>query len=311
MLGRGAVAWVAAASVVAFPVVLRAQEAPTSEERVEGAVAGEEGADSRSVFVASLDAARADEAAAVIDAQAGYDRTVAVLESASAALTADARRRIQEGPLADSRQARDDALKAAQRRFEGAVKEAVEANGSPAMTVFSAAEEAMAGIRTEWELYVAVIEAADAALGNEAENSGVARRGGENAEAEYKAAEAALAEARRAHDSAAAERDAVSATRPADPKPDRANIALGTLAAGLSEAAGDYERAGAIRGQLDRETSEKLGEHAARVQRYQSRLADAEAAVEAADDVLDSASRRFNQASARLRSAREEGSFGR
>ena len=308
MLRRLTVFWPTVAAIVAFSVVLPAQEDRAVEEQETAIVAVEEFGDAQRVFVAALGAARSNRARDVADAQARYDRTVATLEAASAALTADARKSIEEGPLADARQAHHDALKAAERRFEGAVTEAVEAYGGPAVMVFSAALEATAAVRMEYELYAAVIGAAEAALASEMENSRAARTGGQGAEAGFKAAEASLAEARRAYNAGVLDRNAVRRTEPAEPEPDYAGNFLGGLAAGLSEAVGDYEGASTIRGQLDREASARQSNHATSVDQFTSRLADAEEAMKAAGDVLNAATRRFNAASARIRSTREAGS---
>ena len=281
---------------------------PDTEESYDATVRAHETLGPRGLLVEALEAARSVRAAAIAGAQAKYERTASTLESATAALTVDARRRIEDGPLADARRARDDAMRAAERRFEREVNEAVEGYGGAAVTVLSAAAETMAVLRTDYELYVAVVGAAEAALGSKVDSSRAARATGQAFEGEYKAAEEALAEARRAYSAAAAERNAASRSRPADLKADYGTNILGGLAAGLSEAAGDTKRADAIRRQLERERSERLGEHVARTGRYESRLAEAEAASEAANDALEAATRRFSAASARYGSARQASS---
>ena len=295
-------------AAMALPVALVAQTAPDLEQVGAASVEAPEPVDAREAFVATLDSARSDRVGAIADAQATFDRTVATLESATASLTPSARRRIEEGPLTDARRQRDDSVRAAELEFDVAVREAVEGVGAAAVAVYAAADETILAVRSEHELYAAVVAAAEAALESEVEYSRATRASGQGADAELKAAETAVAEARRIFEVAASERNAARRARPADPKPDYANNILGGLAAGLSQAAGDYERASAIGGQLDRETSDRLGEHAASVERYESRLAEAEEIVTVADEALGAAIRRFNLASVRFRSTREAGS---
>ena len=294
---------------VALAGVLGAQEVPDAERLGSDLLAEvPEVLGPGGRFAKSLQAARSARTAAIAAAEAKYERTTSTLESATAALTVDARRRIEEGPLASAQTARDDAITAANRRYEHDMVEAVEAYGGVALAVYGAAVEVMEVLRTEYELYAVVIGAAEAALQSGVEGTREAAATGQFVETEYKAAETALAEARRVYDAAAAERSAARKSRPEDPKPDYGSSILGGLAAGLSDAVGDHERAGSIRRQLDREQSERLGQHADRTARYESRLAEASAALETANHALEAAMRRFNAVSARHRSARQASS---
>ena len=286
--------------VMVWPILLGAQETVGPKEEPETALIE---VDPWVEFSTALHAARADRAAKIAAAQAKYDRTASALRSASASLTAEARKRLDEGPLAEARMALQESRVVAERRFADAVEAAVVNCGSSAVMVFSAASETVAALGTEHEVYVAVVGAADEALGLGEASSHVARQRGERAQVEYQAAEAALTEARRRYDAAVSERDTASKVSPAEPKPDHASNILGGLTAGLAEAVGDRDKASAIRGQLDRERSDRLDEHAASVERYESRLAEATEAVETAGEVLDAVTRRFNAASTQVRSA--------
>ena len=66
------------------------------------------------------------------------------------------------GPLADARRSRDAAVEDARTVFSGRVEEAIQAYG-PAATVYDAARETLRALRTEFEVYRIVLEAADIA----------------------------------------------------------------------------------------------------------------------------------------------------
>ena len=279
------------------------QEEQVYREHEDGVV--EDGVARRSeAFAASVEGARSSRSAALAEARARYERTIAAIRSATTALTTDARARVDEGPLRNAQKALSDAMDEAERRFDRAILNAVESHGGPAVAVFSAAADAIAEVRTGYEIYAAVVAAADAALGLERTSSQSALRTGRSAEVESREAEAELARAQRAYASAQSERDAAKRARPADPNPGTGDIVAGTLAAGLAEVAGDHSRADAIRGQLEREQSRRLGDHSASVERYDARLGTAEGALEAARRELDVALQRHRVASALNNAAR-------
>lgn len=298
------------AGTLALPAVTRAQEQAGSPAEAPGA-GGQQGnpvdvvgVDRRASFAAAVKAAESARTAAVADARATYKRRAAALESASESLTAHGRRRIEEGPLRQAREALTRSLAAAEATFDESTAAAVGRYGGSAQAVFSEASAAIDEIRLEYEVYVAVVGAADAALRSERAGTSSAEDSVRSATSEYEAARAEYLTAQRGHSSATAATTAARRTRPEDPKPDYASSVLGGLTAGLAEAAGEYGRAEAIRGQLEQETSTRLGEHAASVERYQARLAEAEDAEEAAATTLAAARRRYNAASARLDAAR-------
>ena len=298
------------ASTAALTTVVRAQENPgfpeeaTVSDGQEAGPAGVVGIDLRASFAASINAAESAKVAAVADARAEYRRRAAALESASESLTADGRWRIEEGPLRQAREALTKSLVAAEAMFDEATAAAVAGYGGAAQAVFSEASAAIDEVRLQHEVYVAVVGAADAALRSERAGTSSAENAVRSATSEYEAARAEYLTARRSHSSATAATTAARRGRPEDPKPDYASSILGGLTAGLAEAAGEFGRAEAIRGQLEQETSTRLGEHAASVERHQARLAEAENVEEAAATTLAAARRRYDAASTRLDAAR-------
>lgn len=69
--------------------------------------------DSKRAFPQAIDAAEASREAALAAARRDYDRVAAALETASAALTPGARRRLETGPLAKARRAHSAQAEAA------------------------------------------------------------------------------------------------------------------------------------------------------------------------------------------------------
>lgn len=165
------------AATVALPALLRGQEedpaavdarGPTLSDQ--GAAAGEEfGTDPRAAFASAIQAAGRARASALADAEAAYDRRVSAFRSASQALTADARRRIEAGPLREARGVLNDSLRLAEIGFDREVEQAVEGYGGPALAVFSAANDIIAEVNTDYEVYAAVVDAAEAAFESELE----------------------------------------------------------------------------------------------------------------------------------------------
>ena len=92
--------------------------------------------------------------------EAAYGQRLAALEAASAALTQEARRRLAAGPLAEAREIREAALGTASadqiRRMEEAVKDY-----GPSEEIYGAVNEAVAVLRSELEVYRAVVDVAD------------------------------------------------------------------------------------------------------------------------------------------------------
>jgi len=120
----------------------------------------------KAVFIAAVENALEARNAAVREADDEYTRVAGALETAGARLGADARRRLEQGALADARRGLDVAVQDADadwmRRIEGAVRDY-----EPAGEVWAAVKAAVAALRTELGVFRAVLEAADFAI-NEA-----------------------------------------------------------------------------------------------------------------------------------------------
>ena len=164
------------AATVSLPALLGAQEAPAdagaqrSTLSGQGAVTGEEsGTDPRAAFASAIEAAKRTRAQELADAEAAYDRRVSAFRSVSQALTPDARRRIEAGPLREARGVLNDSQRLAEIGFDREVERAVEGFGGPAVAVFSAANDTIAEVRTDYEIYAAVVDAAEAAFESEME----------------------------------------------------------------------------------------------------------------------------------------------
>lgn len=170
-----AVALLAAATVV-LPALLGGQEAPVALDAQGPTLGGqgtatieELGTDPRAVFASAIEVARKARAERIADAEEAYDRRASAFRSVSEALTPDARRRVELGPLREARGVLDDSQRLAELGFDREVERAVEAYGWPAVAVFSAASDAIASLRAEYEVYVAVVDVAEAAFGAETE----------------------------------------------------------------------------------------------------------------------------------------------
>lgn len=125
--------------------------------------AGGAQSDARATFIASVEAAQEARETARREALKEFRRTADALEAAGPRLGADARRRLEQGALADADRARDVAVEGAEidwmRSIEGAMRDY-----QPAGEVWAAVKTAVAGLRTELGVYKAILEAADFAI---------------------------------------------------------------------------------------------------------------------------------------------------
>lgn len=119
--------------------------------------------DAKAGFLTAVESARAAHETRLEAAHRQHDRVADALESASAGLTSETRARLREDALGDARRSRDVALDAARTAYSRQVEEAV--RGYPAAAVVhGAAREVVEELRAEFEVYKAVLGAAESAV---------------------------------------------------------------------------------------------------------------------------------------------------
>ena len=221
--------------------------------------------DAKAVFVSTLEAARAERAAAVKVARADYDRMSAALEAASAGLTPDARQRIVSGPLADARRDRDAALVAAEALHIQRVGAAVTAYG-PAKTVYDSVVETIRVEGTKLTVFQVVMEVADSAASGAESAAGASARANVGRTRDHASLEANAERAKASYERAAEAYQETAGRRPKRIEPRKTGGEnFGRFLDGLNSLA-----------QGDRAAAERKAAEAGRAR--QAALDDAEAA---------------------------------
>ncbi len=223
-----------AIALLAQAVLLHGQQPPESEEPAEER-------SPRAVYAAAMAAARAAREAGAQDAAADYERVAGAVRSASASLTEDARRRLEtSGPLVAAGTTRDAALVNADATYARALAAAARDYSPAAEAILAAVDDAVASVRTELEVYDAVMAVAAEALDSRQSVASGSAREARASESDYGMAVAARDEAQRALEAAVARRDRVSRNRPDTDSyaPSLASSVLGGLTAVVAQAGG-------------------------------------------------------------------------
>ena len=265
-----------------------------------------EEASPRAAYATAVADARAAREAAIRDAKADYERVARAVRSASASLTEDARRRLETGgPLAAARQARAAALVDIEATYDRAMGTAARGYTPAADVILTAVNDAVAFVRTELEVYEAVMAVAAEALDSRQSAASGSARQERARESDYSAAVADRDEAQRALDAAIARRDRISRNRP-DPdayKPSLASSVLGGLGAAVAEAGGAQGAIESFKQQDGQAREQGTSSYLAADQAWEAEWEQARSEVEAARRVLDADASRAAQASAQRSSA--------
>ncbi len=226
------------------------------------------------------------------------------IRSAGASLTADARRRLEtSGPLVAARRTRQAALVEIEAAYERALLAAARDYSPAAEALLSAVDDAMVRVRTELEIYEAVITVAEEALDSRRSSASGSAREARASASEH---DAAVATRDRADGELAAARSALDRVRRREPEYRGPGVVAGVLSgltAGLAEAAGDSARARQIQEDQASETNQALDSYNSSVAAWEAEVAEAEARVEAARESANRASDRAASAGARRESA--------
>ncbi len=290
-------------ALLAHAALLHGQQPPETE-------APAEEPSPRAIYAAAVAAEKATRAAATRDAEADYERVAAAVRSASASLTEDARRRLEtSGPSVAARQKRAAALVDIEANHDHAIEAAARDYTPAAEAILNTVGDAVASVRTELEIYEAVMTVAAEALDSRQSAASGSAREQQASESNYRTASAALEEAQRTLDAA---REAYARISKREPdfdsyKTSTVGALLAGLTAGIAEAAGDRATSRQIQESEAANRNQASSSWEAAYAAWEANLAEANSAVKAAEEAQDAAFERAGRAHGRYNSAAESG----